>query len=1042
MSRRNSVFNKRSNERVQNAQSGGGGFKVSLPQAHAQQQNPTRNQTPQARTQSTRNDPWARAAQFATNVGRGAADTGKSYTTDLYDMAESTVTGREREERSYEDETLAGVFGRGLFEGNLEGSFDEAGRRIKEEPGRVVGEVAAEAAIMAATMGFGAVAKGARIGLGATSKIPKITKNTKSIRGATQEDGAVGFTRKTGFIRKGTEEKYIGNKRTTVITKNRKGVEKRRVKKTNILDRLERFGTKHGERFGNKLSRPTRLANPMVIGASGKVPPTDDEIMGVYKLADQAEEMKTPAQRRDGMEKLIKEMNDAPTGSGGNTGTGGVGSEFTKETVNLDMSYPIKLGDNTDTSYIGSMKAAEPFSASQRVDKNSIFWAKRDGVMNDMNPNFGDTVVKENKIPEYFGNDPTRKPITATQEAIDNRSLGLDQEARKYKSVDEWVKAYSDDIEANKNIKGDSEIQRSLQETGVLGKFSTDETVRTNPSSFIEDKSAAIRQAEIIIRDGFNTGKPGSAIESSLTDIIGGYGTPAVPVKTNIRTVASKEGKIISGDGYYNPENVGIGTEVGSFASTKSNKVKSILPSMVSDSFKEADATLYPANMGQIESVGKISTYGGRPSKTGMERYWEMLKEAGDGTSIEKTLTGEDVIKPGTSVHKQDPTDYLVSTQHDFVRTNKQGNLIGNPQLGLSQEQNTIKMTSALDNILGPVAKTTTVWTKKGERSSHLGYAAFRKKYNAGKLKSQNNVVPTKKLPAKLSTFKSQRNLTDKMYNDLLFQQNKKGTVTSSLKKYVDGDVMEEEYTGEIGPDSLFTKQGFKDAGSVEPLYNSQELPYSNLGRELQISARTRTSTITKPVVKRSSTPWSPKTTIEKDANLVSFDINRIHSLDVKPTTKLAQKKSGWTRRLTGDNRGPKGGGKTGVYNNKGKKKKPQKYTTFTSLFAKTTDSNSMATNIDTGMPDPMARNTPQRVPLWATGGGDTTRIGGGKIYPPSGIRKLDPKPRKAVFPNPSSMMFGYISKNKSESEMINFSRKTRGLLGGGAKRNDWFMQP
>ena len=270
-SSRGSVYNKRANEQVQSAQtsSGGGGF---IPQAHAQSaQNPTQGRQPQANAHSNQQqDPWARASQFAYNVGRGAADTGRSYTTDFYDMAEATVTGRDRKEKSYEDETLAGVFGRGLFEGNLEGSWDEAGRRIKEEPGRVVGEVAAEAAILAASMGFGAVAKGARIGYFATSKLPKIAKNYKSVRGATKADCTVGYTRKTGWIRKGTEEKYIGNKRTTITTVNRKGVEKFRTKRTNVLDRLEKFGITHGERFGNKIGRPTRLGNPMIIGASGK----------------------------------------------------------------------------------------------------------------------------------------------------------------------------------------------------------------------------------------------------------------------------------------------------------------------------------------------------------------------------------------------------------------------------------------------------------------------------------------------------------------------------------------------------------------------------------------------------------------------------------------------------------------------------------------------------------------------------------------------------------------------------------------------------
>jgi len=267
MGRKTSVFNKRSNERVQSARTSGG----LLPQAHAQSQNPTRNQSPQARTQSTQNDPWARANQFVQNVGRGGYDVGRSYTTDIADTVHAAATGREQKERNYEDETLATVFGRGLFEGNLEGSFEEASRRVQEQPGRVVGEVAAEAAILAGTMGFGAVAKGARIGYFATSRLPKVAKNYKSIRGASKADGSVGYTRKTGFLRKGTEEKWIGDKRTTINKTNRKGVTKRRVKKTNILDKLERFGIKHGERFGNKLGRPTRLGNPMIVGASGKV---------------------------------------------------------------------------------------------------------------------------------------------------------------------------------------------------------------------------------------------------------------------------------------------------------------------------------------------------------------------------------------------------------------------------------------------------------------------------------------------------------------------------------------------------------------------------------------------------------------------------------------------------------------------------------------------------------------------------------------------------------------------------------------------------
>ena len=133
-------------------------------------------------------------------------------------------------------------------------------RRVQEQPGRVVGEVATEAAILAGTMGFGAVVKGAKVGM----------TGVKSVRGATKAQGSTGWTRKTGLIRKGQEQKFIGDKTTTIIKTNKKGKVTTKTKKTNILDRMERFGTKGGERFGNKIGRPTTLGSPMIIGASGK----------------------------------------------------------------------------------------------------------------------------------------------------------------------------------------------------------------------------------------------------------------------------------------------------------------------------------------------------------------------------------------------------------------------------------------------------------------------------------------------------------------------------------------------------------------------------------------------------------------------------------------------------------------------------------------------------------------------------------------------------------------------------------------------------
>jgi len=255
---RGSVYNNRAQSQVNHAVGSSSQPGARLPVAYAQSApNPTSNRSQPSNSQQS--DPWDRASQFVQNVGRGSHDTVKSYTTDIYDSARSVATGKEIEEREYEDESLGTVFGRGLFEGDLDGAWDEAGRRVTEEPGRVVGEVATEAAILAATMGFGAAVKGARIGM----------TGVKSIRGAKAADGAVGFTRKTGLIRKGTEQKWIGKKKTTTTTTNRKGKTKTRTRKTRWTDRIESRGLSMGEKLGNSLGRTTKMGGPMIIGASG-----------------------------------------------------------------------------------------------------------------------------------------------------------------------------------------------------------------------------------------------------------------------------------------------------------------------------------------------------------------------------------------------------------------------------------------------------------------------------------------------------------------------------------------------------------------------------------------------------------------------------------------------------------------------------------------------------------------------------------------------------------------------------------------------------
>ena len=267
-SSRGSVYNKRSNERVQAAQtsgsssssSGGGGI---IPHAHAQSSNPTQNQSPQTRTQSTQFDPLARVGQFVHNVGRGAYDTGRSYY-DIADTVHAGVTGREIEQRSYRDESLATVLGRGLFEGDLEGSLAEASRRVQEQPGRVVGEIAAETAIMLGTMGFGAVAKGVKIG---ATGIRSATKGVKTYESATGFGGANLLDTTKLTLRAGRQQKTIGNKVTTTKSRRGDGKWKTVQKKTTVFDKLERAGTTIGDRQGQFIRKVSpRFANKLNLG--------------------------------------------------------------------------------------------------------------------------------------------------------------------------------------------------------------------------------------------------------------------------------------------------------------------------------------------------------------------------------------------------------------------------------------------------------------------------------------------------------------------------------------------------------------------------------------------------------------------------------------------------------------------------------------------------------------------------------------------------------------------------------------------------------
>ena len=318
---------------------------------------------------------------------------------------------------------------------------------------------------------------------------------------------------------------------------------------------------------------------------------------------------------------------------------------------------------------------------------------------------------------------------------------------------------------------------------------------------------------------------------------------------------------------------------------------------------------------------------------------------------------------------------------------NKKGELVGNPQLGLSKELNDEKIAQAMNNILGPVEEVGTVYAKKGDRIKHFGYTYFKNKYNAGKLDAQNGIVPKRKLPARLSTFKEERNLTDKMYNDLAFQQKSRSKNPEQLKKFIDGDVEDTEYTGTLGKDSLFTKQGFEDAGGGMERYNRESLPYSLLGREFKISARPRV-----PEIIGRYSNWRTikpsKTIIEKAddisvSELVLRNVRKNIAEEGSIAVSKRVSKSKPTRRLTGDSRGDTFAvQRYGINAKKIKKKKSTVYEgpdAFMRMYGDTT--NSLVNDPLTGIPDNTLVDRGFRMPPWAIGGGDTTRVGGGTIF-------------------------------------------------------------
>jgi hypothetical protein len=389
------------------------------------------------------------------------------------------------------------------------------------------------------------------------------------------------------------------------------------------------------------------------------------------------------------------------------------------------------------------------------------------------------------------------------------------------------------------------------------------------------------------------------------------------------------------------------------FGLDKNNQVVGAIPSRIGETFKEVTPTTFknwknqPVTQQGLIATGKELKSGGSKAKTDQKRLWEIEGEEGGSTELDyNQLSGDDLQIPGISNMPIDEQDFLVATQIDPVKM-VGGKLVGNPQLGLSKQANTKNTEKALDAILGSKGGPDDgYWA--GKRRPHFGYDAFRVKYNLGILPVQKGVVPKKQLPSKLHTFITQRNLTQKDYYDLNFQTIKRGKDKSLLKRFIQGDVVKEEYTGDVYQDSIWTKTNFMAAGSGTR--KGDLLPIQNLVSEIGIVNKGRVpGNVGRSTVIRTKKPL--RTTIEKDESLVAFDINRVRELArIQGTTAVKKRvsKPKSTRPL-----------RTSIPKPNPKEKK---VTSFADIGQLDGD---FGINFETGNIDPMTRKSSYRIPSW-----------------------------------------------------------------------------
>ena len=847
-----------------------------LPTAHAQLQNTSPVVQPQA-PENTANVALERDSaeyssphsieRFFTNIGRGAYDTGESYTSDIV----SSATGN-APVRHMKDSTLMDVFITGAMEGRLHDSFGEAGRRITQEPGRVIGEVAVEAGFLVGTMGLGAVAKGAKVGatgikavqgrgyFDAVSSIGRITPDAVAAASTPVEYtyktgiGAASFldTNKLSLFKK-TEVKQIGDKITKTKTYTEKKGWKTKEQKTKWTDKLERVGYGVGDaqaqwalknvpelakvlKMGRTVGYGTKI--PLIGGASGEKGKTFgnvgkvakgwtfDPVRNAYvkdgvvvpsKAAAQTEakeKSKTVVSKGEGYDKWKAEQNASkPT-------------EKTKTVVPTKQAPQVEAEDYVD-SYNKELLGIDPTVPQAPLDN-----ARVASLAHQSSPWFQPAAAAEGAkdVPAYIPVSPLTLTGKKTGEYkfVNNAATGKSEKefvgiARE--DLDKMIQTTKDDIAKDKDITSQGPIERIIRETDDEGglkfqKEKTDTQERLNPNPFgaMQDQQYAQNRAEVAMRlaaaDSASGAKTMADVEPMFV-VKAGHEIqtaikmmdppkPVVPVKTQKGVDPKDWTDADFRIGESSPLGSHIGGSQGLTGGAGDNKMANYLPDYVKNLLEENEAF----GAGTREEPVKFSFTALDP----------VSKKLGIGGIPEQHVTTFDRVKTSNLERlKIEETPLAVSPELPRGGEQTVSNLARIDREGLlSRNKLQKQMVDDEKKGYGKRLETNAELKVRQDKwdSDKEWYDRFKKQYNSGKLSWQKGEKPVNKITGDLYDYLILHGHTQKSWTDISFATNKKFSNKEAAMQFIRGEKI--PATGKDG-------KVFAEVGDVDKLITKQE---------------------------------------------------------------------------------------------------------------------------------------------------------------------------------------------------------------------------